>query len=270
MRLTLALLGAMLLAACGRADEAPASAPSTPAARAATPAPTPAPSPAASDSVTEAQTAALDFRYTYPAAAARVPALAAILDAEREKLRRDAMREAEADRRDASGSDRPFHQHDASVAWAVVTETPRFLSLSAELYAFTGGAHGSPGFNSLLWDKQAGARLKPEAVFRSAAALQAATGDAFCAAIDRERAQRRGAPVVRSSEGYGFNDCPPVSDATLILGSTNRKAIDRIGLLVGPYVAGPYAEGSYEVTLPVTPALLEAVKPAYREAFAVR
>ena len=55
---------------------------------------------------------------------------------------------------------------------------------------------------------------------------------------------------------------------TLILGSRNHKTFDRIGFLIAPYEAGPYAEGSYEVTLPVTPAVLAAVKPEWRGAFA--
>ena len=55
---------------------------------------------------------------------------------------------------------------------------------------------------------------------------------------------------------------------TLLLGSARGGRIDRIGLLADPYVAGSYAEGTYEVTLPVTPAIVRAVKPAYRTAFA--
>lgn len=66
-----------------------------------------------------------------------------------------------------------------------------------------------------------------------------------------------------------MNVCPPVKDLTILLGSTNGRAIDRIGLLADPYVAGSYAEGSYEVTLPVTRAIAGAVKPAYRAAFAL-
>ena len=46
--------------------------------------------------------------------------------------------------------------------------------------------------------------------------------------------------------------------------------IDRIGLIADPYVAGSYAEGAYEVTLPVTRAIIGTVKPEYRGAFAVR
>ena len=53
----------------------------------------------------------------------------------------------------------------------------------------------------------------------------------------------------------------------MILGSSDRKRFNRIGLLVGPYAAGPYAEGSYDITLPVTPAVLKAVKPEFRAAF---
>ncbi len=67
-----------------------------------------------------------------------------------------------------------------------------------------------------------------------------------------------------------MNSCPSIKELTLLLGSTNGRAIDRIGLIADPYVAGSYAEGTYEVTLPVTPAILKTVKPAYRSAFAVQ
>jgi hypothetical protein len=53
----------------------------------------------------------------------------------------------------------------------------------------------------------------------------------------------------------------------VILGSKSHKGFDRIGFLIAPYNAGPYAEGSYEVTLPVTAAVVAAAKPEYRAAF---
>ena len=40
---------------------------------------------------------------------------------------------------------------------------------------------------------------------------------------------------------------------------TALKTFDRIGILIGPYVAGPYAEGSYEFTFPVDSAVIDAV-----------
>ena len=46
-------------------------------------------------------------------------------------------------------------------------------------------------------------------------------------------------------------------------------AFDRVGLIADPYVAGSYAEGSYELTFPVTAELLAAVRPEYKAAFAL-
>jgi hypothetical protein len=265
-------LAAALLAGCGGISEreaggyngtlteAPAEAP------AATPSPSPSPSPSPAAYAADIETDVLDFAYSYPAAAAQWPALVADFRLAENRLRRAAESDAREDRDSAATDGRPFNRHAASVAWSVVTETPRFLSLSAKTYAFTGGAHGSPGFDALLWDKEAGERLDPVAVFRSPVLLQEAIGDAFCARLDAERAKRRGAPVVRDADP--FSACPDVKEATLILGSGDRRRIDRIGLLVGPYVAGPYAEGSFDLTLPVTPAVLDALRPEYRSAFA--
>ena len=55
--------------------------------------------------------------------------------------------------------------------------------------------------------------------------------------------------------------------ATVLVGSSNGKTFNRIGVWFGPYVAGPYAEGAYELTFGVDKAILDAVKPAYKAAF---
>ena len=41
----------------------------------------------------------------------------------------------------------------------------------------------------------------------------------------------------------------------------------RLMLAASPYVAGPYAEGSYEIELAVTPDLIAALKGEYRDSF---
>jgi hypothetical protein len=38
----------------------------------------------------------------------------------------------------------------------------------------------------------------------------------------------------------------------------------------GPYVAGPYVEGAYELNFDMDKAMLETVKPAYRPVFSRR
>ena len=67
-----------------------------------------------------------------------------------------------------------------------------------------------------------------------------------------------------------FGECPPIKDLTVLLGSSNGRKFNRIGLVADPYVAGPYAEGNYDITVPVTAEVLEAVRPAYKDAFALR
>ena len=264
-------LGA-LLSACGSAPEQPA-APASDAnaaapAPATTPEPAPSPTPAAKPIKTAVKNDNYSFEFAYPAQAAAIHALARWFEGHRAALIAELDKDTAAFRKEAADGGFDFRPYESTHEWKVVTDTPRFLSLSAETWVYTGGAHGSPGFDALVWDKAAGRRLQPTDVFASTDAIERAIAAPFCAALDKQRQSRRGAPVVRSDDP--FNACPRVKETTLILGSTNRRTIDRIGLLVGPYVAGPYAEGTYEVTLPVTDALLAAVKPAYRDAFAAR
>ena len=209
-----------------------------------------------------------EFDYSYPAAAGRIPALKAWLDAERAKSRAQLIEDATAGRAEAKDSGFEYHAYASGRAWEKVAETPRFLSLSAQIYDYTGGAHPNHGYDSLLFDKQAGSRIAPLKLFASAAVFDAVIQQPFCALLDKERAKRRGEPVVRD-QGM-FNDCIKPSEQTVILGSSNGRTFDKLGVLVGPYAAGSYAEGDYEFTLAVSGALVRAVKPEYREAFSAK
>ena len=88
-------------------------------------------------------------------------------------------------------------------------------------------------------------------------------GAALCQSLDRERSERRGGEDI----GGMFENCPGLDEATILVGSSNGRTFDRVGVYFGPYVAGPYAEGAYELDFPMTQAMLDAVKPAYRAAF---
>src|SRR5690606_12808329 len=160
----------------------------------------------------------------------------------------------------------PFHAYTLMVEWKTVTDLPDWLSLSSQIYSFSGGAHGNTGFDTLLWDKRTNKALQPMALFASADTLQAAVTNAFCAALNKQREARRGEPVDPNNDDWS-NACPKIGETTVILGSSNSRTFDRIGFLIDPYTAGPYAEGTYEVTLPVTKAILAAVKPQFASSF---
>ena len=213
-------------------------------------------------------TANFEFSYEYPAAVAAQPALARALNADLARQRRELADGARAARADAKGSTYPFMAYGFSATWQVVTELPGWLSLSENFWSFSGGAHGNPGFDSLLWDKAQQKRRAMLDLFTSKAALSTAIRAPFCAALNAQRAEKRGSPVDPSSTSE-FDTCiDPVAEV-LILGSTDHRHFDRLGILIAPYEAGPYAEGEYEVSLPVTPAVIAAVEPQYRALFGI-
>lgn len=206
------------------------------------------------------------FAYSYPDQAARYPALREWLDARLEKTRGELESAARNDKAEAAKNDYPYRPHSNDTEWQVVTDLPGWLSLSAQTYTYSGGAHGMTNFDTLLWDKAAGKVREPTELFVSPAALRDAIQKPFCDALDRERAKRRGAPVKRD-DGDSFNACIDPLESVVILGSKSGKTFDRLGVLVQPYAAGAYAEGTFEITLPITADVLRAVKPEFRGAF---
>lgn len=149
-----------------------------------------------------------------------------------------------------------------------VTDLPAWISLSTLVGFYSGGAHPNYVYDTVLWDRIAAKRRAPVDLFTSKEALRGAIRARFCEELDRQRARKR------SGSGMGdipeFSDCIDPTEQTVILGSSNGKAFDRIGILVAPYAAGPYAEGDYEVTLPVTQKVLDAVRPEFKAAFVAR
>lgn len=209
-----------------------------------------------------------EFSFAYPDAAGAIPALKDLLDGQMAQARSQLASSSRDDQKSAKKDGYPYLQHSYGAKWDVVTDLPGWLSLSAQVYTFSGGAHGMTNFDSLLWDRRADTARKPRDLFTGADALRNAIQKPFCQALNKEREKRRGEPV-QSDSGQMFTECIDPLAQTLILGSTNQQTFDRIGILVAPYEAGPYAEGTYEVTVPVTGRVMAVLKPQYRTAFSV-
>lgn len=209
------------------------------------------------------------FEYSYPSEVGKIPELAALLDARMARQRADLAREAEDARREARDNGFPYNKHSFSSEWQVVASIPGWLSLSEAVATYSGGAHGNTTMNSLVWDKEAGKAMEAIALFTSPVALEKALGDRFCQGLNRERAKRRGAPVAKDSQDE-FDKCPGIDELEVLVGSSNGRTFNRLTLYAGPYVAGPYAEGEYQVNINVDRAILDAVRPEFREAFSAR
>lgn len=209
-----------------------------------------------------------EFAYSWPAEVSAIPELAAQLQADLDRDLAEQQAEWEAALAEDFGDCITCISRGYQTEWKVVADLPDWLSLSAELYIYTGGAHGMTGLESLVWDKRNERGFDAAELFVSTVALETALGAKLCDALDRERAKRRGAPVVR--DGEWSTDCPGLEDSTVLVGSSNGKTFDRIGIYFGPYTAGAYAEGPYELNFPVTASVLDAVKREYASAFSVK
>jgi hypothetical protein len=209
-----------------------------------------------------------NFSYSWPPEAAAVPALVRRFTAERAQLLADQKADfaerllAYTDDEGCFGCDRELARN-----WSTVAQTPRFLVMSGLIYNYSGGAHGNTSFDALIWDRQVNKAFDPRRMFRSETALQSAIGAPWCEALKVQRAERLGEEGSGITEDDTIFPCPPIAELQLLPGTSDGQLFDRIELLAAQYVAGSYAEGVYAVTLPVTPAVLDALKPGYKAAF---
>ena len=210
-----------------------------------------------------------EFAYSWPRAVSKIPQLVERFTAERDRELAAQKSDWESSFDDAPEDCISCISRGFEKEWKVVADLPQWLSLSADLYVYTGGAHGNYGKTSLVWDKRGQRAMKGADLFNSPVALETALGARLCEALNEQREKRRGMSVDPAS-GDMFDDCPGIDEASVLVGSSNGESFDRIGIYFGPYVAGAYAESDYELNFSVTPAVLDAVKPEFANAFSVK
>ena len=209
----------------------------------------------------------LEFTYGWPAEAAAISALSERFKKELGELRRDALATAKEDK-DSRTPEIPFNGHYLSKVWTVHGNSPRLLSLAAEVASFTGGAHGNVVYNTVLWDRKAGRPIEVAALFTDAAAAFKAMTSFYCTELDKQRAEKRGEPLPLQGEDDWMTQCRPLAEQTVAPTDTNKDGrFDLLRVMIEPYNSGPYAEGIYEVDIPITPAIRALVKKDYASSF---
>lgn len=206
-----------------------------------------------------------EFRYTWPPEAAAIPPLAERLRGEMAGVRADLRAGAEEDRSFRKAQGIEFHRHMSSTVYETAGQSARLLSLSVENGSYTGGAHGNFGAAALLWDRQLAKEVGFNELFVSTKTIGDLLFDRWCAALNIERERKRGQAV---GVGGLFDDCPNL-DAIAILPTDkdNDGKFEILTLIASPYIAGPWAEGAYQVELPVTPTMIAAMKSEYQPSF---
>lgn len=206
----------------------------------------------------------LDFEYSWPEAISSETQLVDRLTDDLSKTYDEALNEARENKVQTEKVSAPFHQNHFRRIWALEGQTPRLISLVANTGAFTGGAHPNHTSSALLWERNARKEVKLDELFASAERFEGLVRPRFCELIDAERLKRREGETLEGE----FSRCPAFSELTIAPADTNGLGrFDSIQLIADPYIAGPYAEGSYEIAVPVSAELVAEVKPEYRTDF---
>lgn len=202
----------------------------------------------------------LDFAWHAPPEIAGAPGALSSMRAEADTTRAEMQKEAREFSQMLAEEGQDPRQLSYRQDWTLGYETPGLMNFTSETYRYDGGAHGMTTFDSLFWDKEAGAAVDRSALFVNWPQARERIASLFCENLDRMRADRRGGEV--GDGGLGFSDCPDVTDFPWAL-SNGGIGEPALKVLVEPYAAGPYAEGSYEVTIPLSNGLRGAMKTVY-------
>ncbi|HXG99070.1 MAG TPA: hypothetical protein VNI79_01495 [Sphingomicrobium sp.] len=207
----------------------------------------------------------VDFNYGWPGEASAIPALETKFRADLDKAWREALAAAVTDRALATANKREFSGYRFSFEWLAAGQSRRLLSLEGVSSAASGNSQASLGSAAFLWDRRTGSAIAPAALLTDPDRLSPLLHGAYCKALDRERVKRR----ALAAPG-GPRPCPAMKDVNLVPSDANsNERFEALRLTVAPFVAGTYAEGYYQVILPVTPTFLAALKPVYRPSFEV-
>lgn len=191
-----------------------------------------------------------ELRLRAPAAAMAIPALRDRIMALHKRDADELKSEAKEDKE----SDPAFHPYDVDTVWRVSFENDAVISLSADTFADTGGAHPNDGFQTLVWDKKANRAVALPDLFapgKSQAAL-AAIADAATKiwnSIYRQRTgQEPGPDADQATQGIG-----PDAEKLKAWALTYAKGQTRANGIVLLYGAGqvwPHVLGDFRVSVP--------------------
>ena len=236
---------AATLAACNREPETPvAPAAGTDAAALVTPAD------AAAPMNYESKTRWADVRLTLPEAIKPQTDLHARLYAEEVRKLRQFVEGAQGELTEAgAATDRPKYENAVTITAA--GETAKLLSLKRSPFDYSGGAHPNTLTSGILWDKALKRQIGLADLFRKGADLTA-LDQALCSALNTAKRARvpGGGSLTFVSKPFA---CPRVVTTAFVLtpGDASGKAAG-LTFLIGPYQAGPYVEGGYELAVPAT------------------
>ena len=245
VQLLLVAVALASLAACNR-DREPEAVASAPARSEAKVTPASAGAPAGF----EDKTPFADVKLTLPQELKAHPDLHARLYAEEVRKLRQFAEGAQSDLTEAgAATDRPKYENTVTVTASA--ETAKLFSLKRVAFDYVGNAHPNTLSSGILWDKALKRQIGLSDLFRPGADLSV-IDRALCSGLNAAKRARvpDGTSLTFDSKPFA---CPRAASTAFVL-TRGEQAGKAAGLtfLIGPYQAGPYVEGGYEIPVPAT------------------
>lgn len=219
------------------------------------------------------ETKAYSYDFSWSREAKQIAPLDALLRERVKESLEEIVGDAEDAYEDARKDGRWFPETGYISNWNYATagQSSALLSLAGEWFTYTGGAHGIFGATTLLWDRVAAKEIAVSDLFETVSEF-ALLHPAMCDALKRERKEKRESEEEIDTNfdalDSAFNGCPKFDEVSSWIADEDGDGLfDTMMFAADPYVAGPYAEGAYEMKVPVTARLVSGLKPAYRESF---
>ena len=150
--------------------------------------------------------------------------------------------------------------YERRVVWTITAVTPDLISLRDAWFDDTGGAHPNHGSEVLLWDRTRNEPVLKSELFKPDIDT-AGLDERLCQGVTRAKEARLGPSAPKSWT------CPKWSDAKAVLTpSTRPYRVGGLMFLFDPYTIGAYAEGDYEVLIPLSD-FQSALAPAWAKDF---
>lgn len=207
----------------------------------------------------------IDYSYSWPAEASAIPSLAAQLRSEQQRDRQRSAKAAASDHAGSGPATYPFHQHSFERKLRFAGQSAALASFASQTDTYSGGAHGNSVTTALLWDLRNRRATKFADLFSSLPTQL--LKPQYCAGLATERKRKLG----DNGDSATFPACPdPLTLAIVPTDQDHDGRFERLEVIASPYDVGSYAEGYYNITLPVTAPLMSLIKPAYRASFEIQ
>ena len=159
--------------------------------------------------------------------------------------------------------------YDYSVAWLGGRYHPALWSLAFQVYSYTGGAHGNHWTDTYNYHPKTNRLLKLEDLFTDPKAWEILDTAVLAGLISEKQKrwdQSNNNESYDSTQDFFMEELEFNAETLNSWVVTKKEGLNGILFFFAPYAVGPYAEGGYEVFVPIA-VVQEFVKEEYKEIF---